>query len=170
MKIIDLIINEDIVEAELAFAMATSTDIIELCQNYLLCLNRYRDQLLGLKEIPEIQLREPSSFNRELTDQARKAVRAAMEEMNRKRTYFDALLASFVQISGYDAAKTLNALRFKGFDSWESYSGGVRLKYNRDDRGLTMDEAVKAASLLRREAYLENKTTFFPGAMPAASA
>lgn len=170
MKIIDLIINEDIVEAELAFAMATSTDIIELCRNYLACLNRYRDQLLGLKEIPEIDLREPSSFGRELTDQARRAVRAAMEETNTKRAFFDALLASFIMISGYDAAKTLNARRFKGFDSWESYSGGVRLKYDRDARGLTMDEAVKAASLLRREAWLENKATFFAGALPAVSA
>jgi hypothetical protein len=169
MKIIDLIINEDIVEAELAFAMATSTDIIELCKNYLVCLNRYRDQLLGLKEIPEIDLRQPSSFSRELTDQARKAVRAAIEEMNKKRSYFDALLASFLQISGYEAAKTLNVLRFKGFDNWESYSGGVRLKYGQDTKGLTMDEAVKAASLLRREAYLENKTTFFPGSMPASA-
>lgn len=162
MKIIDLIINEDIVEAELAFALATSGDIIELCRNYLFCLNRYRDQLLALKEIPEIDLRESSTFNRELTNQARKAVRAAMEEMTQKRTYFNALLTSFVAISGYEAAKTMNAVRFKGFDNWEVYSGGVRRTGDREDTRLAMEEAVKAASLLRREAYLENKTTFFP--------
>lgn len=170
MKIIELIINEDIVEAELAFAMANSGDIVELCRNYLFCLSRYRDQLLALKEIPEIDLREPSSFNRELTDQARKAVRSAMEEMTKKRTYFNALLTSFVAISGYEAAITMNAVRFKGFDNWEVYSGGVRLKGGREDTRLKMDEAVKAASLLRREAWLENKTTFFTGLAPAQPA
>lgn len=170
MKIIELIINEEMVDAELAFAMATSSDIIELCQNYLGSLNHYREQLLALKEIPEINLKEQSSFNRELTEQARKAVRAAVEDMTQKRFHFDALLASFTLITGYEAAATLNALRFKGFDSWESYSGGVRLKYNRDDKGLSMDEAIKAASLLRREAYLENKTTFFAGRVPVKTA
>lgn len=161
MNIFELIINEDIIKAESALGSAKSCDLIGLCREYLACLSNYRDQLMSLKDIPAIDPAEPSPLKFELAGHIRQAVRKVLEDIAAKRNFYESLLSSFTNISGYDAVRTLNISQFKGFDSWELFSGGARLRYAPAEKGLTMEEAINTASLLRREAYSESKTTFF---------
>jgi hypothetical protein len=155
----NLLVNETLLNAELALNRATSDNIIKLCGDYLRLLSEYRDQLYQLRGIPEINLRE-TSLARELVEQARKTVRVALEITTEERNRIEILLESFTSISGYEAIETFNQLKYKGFDNWELLAGGVRLKNAADGERMTTQEAVDIASLLRRETYIAHKTTF----------
>lgn len=125
MKFINLLINEQVLEAELALNEATADNIVELCRSYLHLLSEYRDRLRGLKNIPEINLAQSSTLGRELVEQARKAVRDSVEATVREHNRTTALLNSFVSITNRQAAQTLNMLRYKNAENWEASSYGV---------------------------------------------
>jgi len=160
MTIINLLINESLLDAELALSKATSDNIVELCRNYIRLLTEYRDRLYELRGIPEINLAQTSLLGRELIEQARKAVRAAVEITVRERNQTESLLESFTSISGYEATETFNQLKYKGFDSWELRGGGIRPKNGADDEPIRIEEAVDLAGGLRRAAYVADKTIF----------
>lgn len=158
MTIINLLINESLIDAELALGKANSDNIVELCRNYLRLLTEYRDRLFDLRGMPEINIKQPSALGRELIEQARKAVRAAVEITVRERNETESLLESFTTISGFEAAETFNRLKYKGFESWEMRAGGIR--FQDDAEPIPIQEAVDLAGQLRRDAYVANKTTF----------
>lgn len=159
MLIVKLLVNEKLLNAEIALNRADSGNIIELCKAYLSVLTEYRDELYKLRGTPEINLKQSSKLARELTEQVRKAIRSAVEITTRERNETENLLESFTVISGYEAVETFNELKYKGFDSWELWSGGTRLKDDAEnEKRMTMEETVETASLLRREAYLAQKT------------
>jgi hypothetical protein len=160
MLIVQLLVNENLLKAEAALNRAESGNIIELCRNYLLLLNEYREELFKLRSAPEINLQQSTTLARELTEQVRKAIRSAIEITTRERNHTENLLESLTAISGYEAAETFNRLRYKGFDNWEMRSSGVRVGGD-DGELLTIQEAVEKAGFLRREEYITNKTTFF---------
>lgn len=151
--------NEKLLDAEHSLKKATCDNIIELCEKYLQQLNDYREELYKFRGTPEIDLYE-SSLSRELVEQTRKAIRTALETTTRERNETESLLQSFTSISGYEAVKTFNRLEYKGFTEWELRANEVRLKTDTNNERMTIAEAVAAASLLRREAYVAYKTTF----------
>jgi hypothetical protein len=159
MLITNLPVNEKLLQAERALKKATCDDIIELCEKYLLLLTEYRDELYKFRGTPEISLQSSSSVARELVDQTRKAIRSAVETTTRERNETESLLKSFTTISGYDAVRTFNQLEYKGFSEWELRANEVRLKTDTNNERFTIQEAVETASLLRRQAYVDYKTT-----------
>jgi hypothetical protein len=160
MKIINLLINENLLDAEIALSKATSDNIVELCRNYIKLLGEYRDQLYDLRGIPEINLKESSVLGRKLVEQARKAVRAAVEITVRERNKTESLLESFTSINGHEAAETFNQLKYKGFDNWELRAKGIRRKDGNGDEPIPIEDAVDLAGKFRRDAYVADKTTF----------
>ena len=114
-----------------------------------------------MRGTPEINQSPLTPLARELTEQVRKTVRSAVEITTRERNNTESLLESFTSISGYEAVETFNRLKYKGFETWELRSGGAGLKDALNDQIISVGEAVETASLLRREAYLTDKTTFF---------
>jgi hypothetical protein len=158
---INLLINETLLKAEIDLAQADSDNIVELCRNYLQLLGSYRDELYELRNLPEINLNGQSVLGRELIEQSRKAVRAALEITVRERNRTQLLLDSFTTITAYQAAETFNRLKYKGFDNWEMQSTGVRSKNINDVEFLTISEAVETAGRLRRQAYIERQITFY---------
>jgi hypothetical protein len=159
MLIVQLLVNENLLNAESALKQADSGSIIELCRNYLLMLNAYRDELSKLRGTPEISFQSSSTLARELTEQVRKAIRSAIEITTRERNQTESLLKSFTSISGYEAVKTFNQLQYKGSGNWELQAGGVRSKSNTEEL-ITIQDAVERAGLLRREAYITKKIVF----------
>jgi len=160
MLIVQLLVNENLLNAEAALNRAEIENLVELCRKYLLLLNEYREELFKLRSAPEINLRQSTPLARELTEQVRKAIRSAVEITTRERNHTENLLESLTAISGYEAAETFNQLKYKGFDNWEMRSSGVRVNSD-DGELLTIHEAVEKAGLLRRQEYITNKTTFF---------
>ena len=160
MLMVELLVNENLLKAEFALNQANSGNIIELCREYLRILTEYRDELYKLRGSPEITLQQSSSLARELTQQVRKAIRSAVEITTRERNKTESLLESFTSISGYEAIDTFNRLKYKGFDDWQLGANSIRPGNNGNEGQMTMQEAVDAASLLRREAYIMFKTTF----------
>lgn len=128
MKIINLLINERLLKAELALNEAAADDIIELCRTYLDLLAGYRDHLRGLRDIPEINLSQASTLGRELVEQARKAVRDSVEITVREHNRASALLDSFTSITNREAAETFNVLKYHDADNWKASSLGVHRK------------------------------------------
>ena len=52
MKIVNLLINEELLNAEVALGQANSDELLAACKKYLKLLNEYRDQLHNLGGIP----------------------------------------------------------------------------------------------------------------------
>src|SRR6185312_9687449 len=103
---------------------ATSENIIELCKQYLALLAEYRNKLYELQGTSEILRRSasapPSEDNREI----RKAIRAAIESTTLDRNRTERLLLSFTTVSGYEAVKLFNQLKYEGHDDWELRASG----------------------------------------------
>ncbi len=160
MLIVQLLVNENLLNAEIALNRAESTNLVELCRNYLQKLTEYRDELYKLRSSPEIRLeKQASPLARELTEQVRKAIRSALEITTRERNQTEHLLESLTAISGYEAADTFNQLKYKGFVNWEMRPSGVQAKGDNDGL-MTIHEAVELASVLRCEEYVTHKTVF----------
>ena len=160
MLIMNLPVDVNLLDAEQKLKKATCADIIELSEKYLQLLDAYRDELYKFRGKPEIDLRQSSSSERDSVEQKRKAIRAQLEIITKKRNETESLLKSFTSISGYEAVKTFNQLEYKGFVSWELRANEVRPINDDNNERMTMQEAVEAASLLRRTAYITYKTTF----------
>lgn len=143
-------------QARHALDGAASENIIELCKQYLALLAEYRGELYRLPRTLELHSRTKSSSLRAEVDNTRKEVRAAIEHTTQERNRAGALLLSFTAVSGYEATATLNRLKYKGHDNWELRAGGVRCADNANSR-MTVQEAVEAASLLRREEHIAIK-------------
>jgi hypothetical protein len=160
MLIIELLVNENLIKAESALNGANSGNLIELCREYLRILTEYRDELYKLRGIPEINLEQQSSLARELVEQVRKTIRSAIEITTRERNRTELLLTSFTSISGYEVVDTFNQLKYKGFDNWELKANSVNSQNNGGFEQIAIQEAIDAASLLRRESYITDKTVF----------
>jgi hypothetical protein len=160
MRILSLLINEDVVKAEREFDRATSDNIDQLCREYIAVLDAYRSQLLDLRNIPEINYNENSALGRELISQSRTAVKAAIEVTVTAHYFVEALLESFTVISGWAAVETLNRLFYDGSTEWELRSGHIVSRRAEPDASIPIAEGVEVAGRLRREAYVANGITF----------
>jgi len=160
MLIIEMLVNENLIKAESALNGANSENIVQLCGQYLQVLTDYRQELYKIREIPEINLEQPSLLARELIDQVRKTIRSAIEITTRERNRTELLLASFTTISGYEVVNTFNQLKYKGFDNWELKANAVYSQNNGGFEQIAIQEAIEDASLLRRESYIRDKTLF----------
>jgi hypothetical protein len=158
MKIINLLINEDLLKAEIALERATADDIVELGNRYLDKLNEYREQLHGLSGIPEIDFAQQSRIGRELIEQSRKAVRAAIEVTTNERNRVESLINSLTLVNGWDAAATFNRLEHKDSKDWEL--AGTEVRVAKGGERMSVQDAVELAGLLRREAYIKWKLVF----------
>ena len=160
MLIIELLVNENLIKAEYALNRANSGNIIELCREYLQILTEYREELYKLRGVPETTLPQ-SSLARELVEQVRKSIRTAIEITTRERNQTELLLNSFTSISGYEAVETFNRLKYRGFENWELKANSINSHNNEGFDQIAMQEAIETAGLLRREAYITDKTVFF---------
>lgn len=161
MLIIEMLFNEKLIKAESDLNRAKSDNIIELCREYLRILTEYREDLYKLRGSPKINLQQSSGIARELVEQVRKAIRSTVEITTLKRNQTELLLESFTSIGGYEAVDTFNRLKFRGFDNWELKANSINSQNNAGFEQIAMQEAIETASLLRREAYVADKTTFF---------
>ena len=148
-------LEDKLLNAKLALDGATSETIVEFCKKYLALLAEYRAELYSLPDTLDLNPRPESSSSRADVQVIRRAVRTAIEHTTKERNQTEALLLSFIAVSGYEAAEILNRRNYKGHNTWELRAGGVRLAGRADDR-MTVQEAVETASLLRREEHIAN--------------
>src|SRR5215211_4053341 len=137
-----------------AFDAATTDNLVELCKQYLALLAEYRAELYKLPGTLGVN-QWSGSFLWDDIANVRKTVRAAIEKTTRERNEIEALLLSFISVSGYEAVETFNRQKYLGHNDWELRAGGVS-RFSRDTAVETMTvlEAVDVASLLRREEHV----------------
>jgi len=161
MLIVEMLINENLLKAETDLNQANCDNIIECCRRYLQMLTEYRKDLYKLRGSSEKKFRQTTPLARELFEQVRKAIRSAVEVTTRECHRTELLLNSFTSITGYEAVKTFNRLKYRGLDNWELKANSVNSHNTDGFDQIAMQEAIETASLLRREAYIAGKTVFF---------
>ena len=139
--------------AKHALMGATCENIIELCKQYLALLAEYRSQLYELQGTSGIHQSSKSSSSEDVVD-SRKAIRAAIENTTLERNRTEMLLLSFTTVSGYKAVEIFNRQKYKGHDDWELKASGVKSSGGSGRDLMTIQQAVEAASLLRREDHI----------------
>lgn len=147
-------LEEKLRRARLALDGATSASIVELCKQYLALLAEYRAELHRLPDTLDFNLRSKSPSSTADAHAIRQAVRAAIEQTTQERNRIEALLLSFIAVSGYGAVETFNSQKYQGHDDWQLSAGGVGFTGGEDGQRMTIQGAVETASLLRREAYV----------------
>ncbi len=98
-----------------AFDGATTDTIVELCKQYLALLAEYRAELYKFPGALGVN-RWSGPFLWEDIADIRKSIRAAIEKTTRERNRTEALVLSFVSVSGYEAVETFNRRKYKGHD------------------------------------------------------
>lgn len=150
-------LEERLRRARLALAGAAAGNIVELCRQYLAVLAEYRAELYKLPAHLAIDHWSGPCLWEDITN-ARKAIRAAIEQNTRERHGTEALILSFTSLSGYEAVDTLNREQYQGHDDWELRAGGVaRFCGGVAGERMTVLDAVETASLLRREEHIAGR-------------
>jgi hypothetical protein len=139
-----------------AFKEAKSENIIELCKNYLLLLNAFRDELYKFRGKAEINHREPdSSFSEEILQkrhEMHEAITHTVQELNQT----NALVNRLTSQNGYEAAETFNRLNFRGHKCWEFRGGKVGLDNSTVSEPIAVQEAVNIAIGLRCAEFISH--------------
>jgi len=169
MKIVSLLINEDVARAERNFDQATSDNIVDLCGEYLAVLSEYRKHLMSLPQIPEVNFVEQSSLGRTLAEQSRMAVLAAIGVTETAQELVEALLRSLTEVNASGAVETFNRLGYNGSNNWELHDDTLHAG-DASGSAIAADEAVETAKRLRREAYVNDRITFLHSSDPDRSA
>jgi len=147
-------LEEKVQHTRCALKGATSENIIELCKQYLAQLAEYRSQLYKFQGTSGIDQRSLSFSSREDVSDTRKVVRAAIENTTQERNRTEMLLLSFTTVSGYEAVEIFNRQKYKGHVDWELGASGVKPSGSSGRDLMTIQQAVEAASLLRREEHI----------------
>ncbi len=147
-------LEERLSDSRLSLDVATSEHLIEHCKQYLALLAEYRAALYKLPDTLELNSRSKSKTSLEDVDGIRREVRNAIEQTTLERNRTEALLLSFVAVSGYGAVETFNRQKYEGRDDWKLSAGGVGFSDGAGGNRMTIQEAVETASLLRREAHV----------------
>ena len=137
--------------SKLAVNRATRETIIEQCKAYLGILAEYRSRLYEL-EVPGIGKQSVSTLTEDALE--RKAIREAIETTTHERNRTQVLLLSFTTVSGYEAVEIFNRQKYKGHVDWELGASGVKPSGSSGRDLMTIQQAVEAASLLRREEHI----------------
>lgn len=147
-------LEEELRGAGRAFEAAGSEDIVEMGEQYLARLEEYLSKLYEHPATPGHNLQPAPSSSYEAVAAMREAVRGEIERTTAERDRVSALLYSFTEMTVGDAVETLNAQKYRGRDTWRLRAGVVT-----DGGGESMgiQEAVDAASLLRREEYIAGR-------------
>lgn len=137
---------------------ATPENIIEQCKQYLALLAEYRSELYKIPDTFDLNLRANASSVEDV-ESLRRAVRVAIEDLTQEHNSTTVLLLSFTAVSGYGAVETFNSRKYKGHDDWELSASGVKYRGGIDAEKMTIQDAVGAASMLRREEHFARKAS-----------
>ena len=147
-------LEERLRNARLALDCATSENIIERCKQYLALLADYRAELYKLPDTLDLNSRSETLSSQAEVQALRKAMRTAIEQTIQERNRAEALILSFIVVSGYGAVETFNRQKYQGRDDWQLSAGGVSASRVAGVQRMTIQAAVETASLLRREEYV----------------
>jgi hypothetical protein len=149
-------LEEKVRSAGRAFDAATSEDIVESGKQYLARLEEYLSELYEHPAAPGHAPPQPGpSGSYEAIAATREALRGAIEQEERERDRVGALLGSFTETTFGEAVGTLNALKYKGHDTWK-LSGGVVT--DGVGESLSLQEAGEIALRLRREEHVAGRS------------
>jgi len=147
-------LEEKLQNTRRALEAANSENIIELCKQHLALLAEYRSHIYKLRHTYSIDQPSVHGPSPEGLKDTRKVVRAAIENTTQERNRTEMLLLSLTTVSGYEAAKIFNRLKYMGHVDWEVRASGVKFSDGSSRDLLTIQEAVDIAGLLRRDEYV----------------
>jgi hypothetical protein len=145
-------LEENLRKSQSDLAEATSENVIERCEKYLILIANYRKELYKFRGTPEINLQDSYLPSEEVIS-IRKEIRAAVTNLTLEHKRVESLLKSFTTINGFEAAQIFNSHKYKGYSNWELKAGGVRFQGGTETDRIAIHEAVDTASRLRREEY-----------------
>jgi hypothetical protein len=146
-------LEENLRKSQSDLAEATSENIIERCQKYLVLIAKYREELYKFRGTPEVNLQN-SSLHPEEVISIRKEIRAAFTNLTLEHNRVESLLKSLTAINGFEAAQIFNSHKYKGYSNWELKAGGLRFQGGAETDRIAIHEAVETASRLRSEEYI----------------
>lgn len=148
-------LEEKVRSTRRAFDAATSVDIVASGEQYLTRLEEYLSKLYEHPAAPNHAPPQPGpSSSYEAVAAMTEAVRGVIEQTTRERDRVSALLVSFTEMTVGEAVETLNSRKYKGRDTWKLRAGVVT---DGGGESMGLQEAVDAASLLRREEYIAGR-------------
>ena len=154
MEFVDVFVNEGVLSAELALKHAPSDRIVEECRNYITHLNAYRLDRHKIACLTDDEAYTRSPLARELILQARAAVYAVIETTFRETDRTEKLLEFFTSISADEAAVVLSTCKHLNSANWGVNASGIGFANGFDTGQMSLEQAVRTAGRLRREAYV----------------
>jgi hypothetical protein len=139
--------------AKNSISEATGDNIIEMCDKYLILLNKSRFELYKLRGEFEIVLSNAPYLEHRGANGVRKQVREECAMIMSEIRVTSILRNRLIASSSYEVTKTLNEQNYQGHDNWEFVNEKYKFDRCADSNQLTTREAVNIAVQLRCEEF-----------------
>lgn len=147
MKLLSLLIDHEVLKAEIELEDATAEDVLERAKVYFALLCAFRRQLRAFTQMSAMRVTTNVGPAERPVDPIATAIEVVESEVIR----VERLIASFTTISAWEAAQIFNRVNYRGSNEWEAAANEVRTAFGTER--MPAESAIEEAGLLLREEY-----------------
>jgi hypothetical protein len=152
MKALNLLIDHEVLKAEIELEGATAVNVLERAKVYFALLCAFRRQLQAFAHMTGLRPAvRPKGARGDSADRPVDPIATAIEVVESEVVRVDRLIVSFTTISTWEAAQIFNRVRYRGSNEWEAAANEVRTAVGTER--MPAENAVEAAGMLLREEY-----------------
>ena len=155
MKLLNLLIDHEVLRAEIQLEDATAENVLERAKVYFALLCAFRRQLETFAGMSVMREPGPARFAATTTDRPVDPIATAIGVVESEITRVDRLIVSFTTISAWEAAQIFNRVGYRGSTEWEAAANEVRTTIGTER--IPAENAVEAAGLLLRKEYAASR-------------
>jgi len=159
VKWMNLLIDHEVLKAEIELERASADDVIEKAKVYLALLFAFHKQLgRYARGVSRGRYQNQLALNQDPVEQAPEPFGTAIHIAKSEILRVERLLDKFSKISAPEAVEIFNRLGHRGSSSWEEAINEVRTIIGTER--MSAETAIEEAGMLLREEYAAtNKTT-----------
>ena len=155
MKLLNLLIDEEVLKAEIELENATADNVLERAKVYLALLLAFRKQLHTFARITVRRTVTQPSTARVPSEPTHDTIEIAIGVAESEILRVEKLLDSLTRISPWEAAQIFNRVGFRGSRDWEAAANEVRTSIGTER--LAAEDAIEKAGLLLRQEYATSR-------------
>ena len=145
----NLLIDHEVLKAEIELEDATAVDVLERAKVYFALLCAFKRQLQTFAQMSA--MRGPGTARSRPAERPVDPIATAIDVVESEIVRVDRLIVSFTTISAWEAAQIFNRVGYRGSSEWEAAANEVRTTIGTER--MPAENAVEAAGLLLREEY-----------------
>ena len=155
MKPLNLLIDHEVLKAEIELEDASAEDVIERAKVYFALLCAFRRQLQTFTRLSVVRGLKTSNGGAGPKERPVDPIATALDVVESEVIRVDCLIDSFTTISAWEAAQIFNRVQYRGSSEWETAANEVRTVIGTER--MPAENAIEEAGMLLREEYASER-------------